>query len=235
MYQVLMVDDDPDIIKVNKHFFENKGYRVFCAENAGQAREILAYTSLDCLILDVDLPDASGFELCREVRENTDLPILFLSAFTQEQSRIRGLLVGGDDYICKPYSLPELELRCRIRIRRRRGEEPAKIMKFPGLTIDLGQCIVTNGKEQARLTAVEFKILVFLAGHPGQVFSYAQLYDRIWNAPLGDNIHNMHVHMSRIRQRLDALCPSHSYICTVRGRGYQFVPPDCQGVPPDET
>ena len=112
-----MVDDDKTVLADNRQFFEAMGYEVLCAETARRAEEIITTAALDCVVLDVDLPDESGYELCARVRERTGLPIVFLSGYTEEQSRVRGLSIGGDDYVCKPYSLRELELRVRSRIR----------------------------------------------------------------------------------------------------------------------
>lgn len=225
MYRVLMVDDDPSVLQTNRRYFETKGYEVICADNAASAIQVARSVQLDCIVLDVDLPDRNGFEICDSIRENSLVPIVFLSGYTQQQSRVRGLLVGGDDYLCKPYDLEELELRCRIRIQRRRGEEDKEIMRFPGLTIDLGRRLASNGDKQAKLTSLEFDILAFLAKHPGQVFSYEEIYDRVWHAPMGGSLHSLHVYMSKIRQNISALCPEYDYIRTVRGKGYEFLPP----------
>ena len=225
MYRVLMVDDDPSILEVNRKYFNSKGYDGCCAANARDAFAITRTAQLDCIVLDVDLPDLDGFELCDRIREISDLPIIFLSAYTQQQSRVRGLSVGGDDYICKPYDLEELELRCRIRIQRRLGVEDKQVMQFPGLTIDIGRRIAFCGDQQARLTSLEFDILAFLAKHPGQVFSYEQIYDRVWRAPINSSLHSLHVYMSKIRQNISILCPEYEYIRTVRGKGYAFTPP----------
>ena len=111
MYNVLMVDDDPMILEDNKTYFSAKGYAVVCADTAETAEKIILSNALDCVILDVDLPGMSGFTLCEKIRAKTGLPIVFLSGYTEEENRIRGLSIGGDDYVCKPYSLKELELR----------------------------------------------------------------------------------------------------------------------------
>lgn len=135
MYKILTVDDDPMILEDNKTYFSAKGYEVVCADTAQAAEKIILSNTLDCVILDVDLPDMSGFTLCENIRAKTGLPIVFLSGYTEEENRIRGLSIGGDDYVCKPYSLKELELRVQARIRSGRAAEPPKTLtvRFPSV------------------------------------------------------------------------------------------------------
>ena len=127
MYRILMVDDDPMILENNQTFFCAMGYDVICADTAAAAEEIILTNALDCVILDVDLPDMDGFVLCEKIRSKTGLPIVFLSGYTEEESRIRGLSVGGDDYVCKPYSLKELELRVHCCLANRVGQKKKRL------------------------------------------------------------------------------------------------------------
>ena len=103
--RVLIVDDDRTVLEDNREYFEKMGYETVCADTSGAAEEIINSAALDCVILDIDLPDGNGFELCARVRERTGLPIVFLSGYTEEQRRVRGFSIGGDDYVFKPYSL----------------------------------------------------------------------------------------------------------------------------------
>ena len=171
------------------------------------------------------MPGLDGVEICRRIREVRDLPILFLSAYAQTDDRIRGLMAGGDDYLAKPYSLQELELRLRLRIQRRERTEARDVLRFGPLSIDLGLREVRYEDRTAALTALEFDLLAFLARHPGQVFSYEQLYDRVWRSPLNQSLHNMQVCMARVRQKLDRLCPEVHYIETIYRKGYRFQAP----------
>jgi len=163
-----------------------------------------------------------GVTVCRRIREVSGVPIIFLSAYAKADDRIRGLIAGGDDYLGKPYSLTELELRIRLRIQRRHNKEMRDVLRFGELEIDLGLREVRYQENTSSFTALEFDLLAFLAQNPGQVFSYEQLYDRVWKAPVNKGIHNMQVCMARVRQKLEQLCPGAHYIETVRGKGYRF-------------
>lgn len=224
MKKILIVDDDRTVLEDNWEYFEKMGYETICVETAGAAEEIINTAALDCVILDIDLPDGNGFELCARVREKTGLPIVFLSGYTEEQSRIKGLSIGGDDYVCKPYSLQELELRVRARIRSGHNIEPPKPLQYGALRIAPGSRSVSFKERCADFSTFEFDVLYFLAKHPGEVFSYEQIYNQVWKSPLNKGIKSLQVIIVRIRQKLLELCPSHDYIQTVRRKGYLFVP-----------
>ena len=219
-----MVDDDKTVLADNRQFFEAMGYEVLCAETARRAEEIITTAALDCVVLDVDLPDESGYELCARVRERTGLPIVFLSGYTEEQSRVRGLSIGGDDYVCKPYSLRELELLWGSLMRAGRAAEPPRPLQYGSLLITPGSRSVSYGDASADFSTFEFDVLYFLARHPGEVFSYEQIYSQVWKSPINKGVKSLQVMIVRIRQKLLELCPGHDYIQTVRRKGYLFVP-----------
>lgn len=183
MYQILLVDDDPHILEVNAAYLKQQGYQVFCARDGRSALSIAKSAALDGVILDVDMPGLDGVTVCQRLRETSGVPVLFLSAYVKADDRIRGLLAGGDDYLAKPYSLVELELRLRLRIEGRQRFSRQEVLRFGELEIDLGLREVRFGSKQTSFTALEFDLLAFLAQHPGQVFSYAQLSDQVWRAP----------------------------------------------------
>lgn len=160
--------------------------------------------------------------VCSRLREVSAVPIIFLSAYARTDDRIRGLMAGGDDYIGKPYSLVELELRLRLRIQRHKNVENGEVLRFDALEIDLGLREARFRGDRAQLTVLEFDLLAFLARNPDQVFSYEQLYDRVWKAPMNQGLHSIQVCMARVRQKLDALCPGVHWIETVRRKGYRF-------------
>lgn len=222
MYRILLVDDDPDIQISNEAFLKKKGYEVYHAESGAGALAIASTTTLDAVVLDLDMPDMDGITICRRLRETSSIPILFLSAYAQTDDRIRGLMAGGDDYLAKPYSLVELELRLRLHISRCYHMEAGEVLKFGKLEIDIGLREVRYGAERGDFTVLEFDLLAFLARNAGQVFSYEQLYDRVWKSPLNESLHNVQVCTARVRQRLERLCPGMHYIETVRGKGYRF-------------
>ena len=224
MYTILLVDDDQATLEANEQFFAENGYEVFCSATGRRAVEMIQTIKLDCVILDIDLPDEDGFDVCSRVRTFTSLPIIFLSNYTEEESRIRGLVIGGDDYVCKPFSQRELELRVRPRIHQRYGDRPAEILQFDGLIINTGDRTVSFNRRYGEFSRIEFDILAFLARHPNRIYSYEQLYDNIWNEPLNESRHNVQARIASVRQKLFDLCPGKEYIQTVRRKGYQFVP-----------
>ncbi len=224
MYKVLMVDDDPLILEDNRTYFTAKGYEIICADTAEAAEEIILSNALDCVVLDVDLPGMSGFSLCEKIRSKTGLPIVFLSGFTEEENRVRGLLLGGDDYVCKPYSLKELELRVQARIRSGRAAEPPKTLVYGSLSICPASCSVDYENRTAAFSSYEFDVLYFLARHPGEIFTPEQIYDSVWKAPINKGQKSLQVIMGRIRKKLYELCPECDYIQTKRYKGYLFVP-----------
>ena len=222
MYRVLLVDDDPHIQTTNSAFLKKQGYEVYLAETGTEALRIAETTALDGVVLDVDIPGMDGITLCRRLRELSGIPVIFLSAYAQTDDRIKGLIAGGDDYLGKPYSLVELELRLRLRIQRHYHVVSDKILQYGALEIDLGLREVRYGDNTVSFTALEFDLLSFLAQNPDQVFSYEQLYNGVWRSPMNQGLHNIQVCMARVRQKLERLCPGVHYVETVRRKGYRF-------------
>lgn len=224
MNKILLVDDDAAILKDNQTYFHTAGYEVVCAETALEAEEIILSNALDCVVLDVDLPDMSGFALCEKIRAKTGIPIVFLSGYTEEESRVRGLSVGGDDYVCKPYSLRELELRVQARIRAGRMTEPPRVLTYGSLSLYPASHSVNYKTRSIDFSSYEFDVLYFLARHPYEIFTPDQIYDTVWKAPINKGQKSLQVIMARIRKKLFDLCPDHDYIQTKRYKGYLFVP-----------
>lgn len=224
MYRILFVDDDRELLEANKTYFQNRGYEVFLADNAQEGLRLIQSVTLDCVILDINFPHENGFQICTQARYSTSVPIIFLSSFGEEENRIRGLSIGADDFVCKPFSLRELELRIQARIHRRYEDRPARILDIDGLCIDTGKRQITYQGRSGDFSRIEFDILLFLAQHPGQIYSYEQLYDGIWREPINESRHTLQARMAETRQKLAKLCPEHHFIQTVRGKGYCFLP-----------
>lgn len=222
--RILIVDDDRELADSMEDHFTDAGFQVLRAATGAVALELIRRVRLDCVVLDVDLPDRNGFDLCAQMRADSAIPIVFLSCYTEEEHRVRGLSLGGDDYVCKPFSMKELELRVRARIQGRRAQRPAAVLKFEELVIDTGRRVVTYGSRTGDLARIEFDILAFLAQHPGRVFSYEQIYDGIWQEPMGKSRHNLQARVASMRQKLTQLCGGKNYISTVRRKGYSFTP-----------
>ena len=222
MYKVLLVDDDIHILNTNEKYLTRQGYDISRAQDGEQALRLASSAAFDAIVLDVHMPGMDGVDVCRRLREVSAVPIIFLSAYARTDDRIRGLMAGGDDYIGKPYSLVELELRLRLRIERHMHIERGEVLRFGDLEVDLGLREARFRGETAPLTALEFDLLAFLARNPDLVFSYEQLHDRVWRSPMNQGLHNIQVCMARVRQKLDALCPGIHWIETVRRKGYRF-------------
>ncbi len=224
MYGILLVDDDRALLDANEAYFTAHGYTVYRAETARDALAILRGAKLDCVVLDIDLPDKDGFQVCAQARKRSSIPIVFLSGYSEVESRIQGLTVGGDDYVTKPFSVVELELRVRLRIQRSKTALPLGLLEFGELTIDMDNRTVSYQGRSQEFSRLEFDVLSFLTHHPGRTFSYEELYAGVWEEPIQAGLHNLQVNIAKVRQKLSNLAPGHSYIKTVRGKGYLFDP-----------
>lgn len=225
MYRLLAVDDDPAVCRALFDYFSSRGFFVATALNAGEAL-CLSQTSppFDCAVVDVLLPDQSGLTLCQSIKE-TGAAVIFLSALGSEDDRVQGFLSGGDDYLCKPYSLAELEQRVLARIRARQGARAPRAMQFGPVCIRPDRRQVEIGGQAVELTCSEFDILAFLAQHRDAPYTQDAIYRAIWNQPGLEGTHTVQVHVAQLRKKLAAALPGHSLIQTVWGKGYRFSPP----------
>ena len=219
---MLVVDDDDAIVNLMRDFLEAEGFHVEAAKDARQAQELLDNTAVDCVLLDVMMPGESGFELCRRIRRTSDVPVLFLSARGEEADKIRGLGLGGDDYIVKDATPPEVVARVKAVLRRYGRQDTARdaVLDFGRLVLDLRAREVRIDGEPVPLTPREFDILAVLAEHPRQVFTYQQLLERFWE-DTGDR-HTVTVHMARIREKIEEDPRNPRFIVNVWGVGYRF-------------
>ena len=219
---VLVVDDDSAIVAMMRDFLEAEGFRVEGALNARAAQAILDRTPVDCMLLDIMMPGESGFDLCRHVRKTNDVPILFLSARGEDLDKIRGLGLGGDDYIVKSATPPEVVARVKAVLRRYGGKEPTRaiVLDFGRLVIDARAREVRIDDQPVSLTPREFDILCLLAERPRQVFTYDQLLEHFWGGA-GDR-HTVTVHVGRIREKIEADPGNPTVIVNVWGVGYRF-------------
>jgi DNA-binding response OmpR family regulator len=219
---VLVVDDDPTIVSMMRDFLEAEGFRVEGAVSAEEAQQALERTPIDCVLLDVMLPGESGFELIRWIRRTSEVPVLFLSARDEDADKLRGLGLGGDDYIVKSATPPEVVARVKAVLRRagRGGAAPVAVLDFGHLTIDVRAREVRVGGTMVSFTPREFDLVWLLAERPRQVFTYEQLLDRLWDG-IGDR-HTVTVHVRRLREKIEPDPDTPRYIVTVWGVGYRF-------------
>ncbi len=218
---VLVVDDDPSVTELMRDFLEADGFQVYFASAANTALAILSQQKPDCVLLDVLMPGQDGFELCRTIRRTSNIPILFLSALDSDVDKIRGLGLGGDDYIIKSATPAEVVARIKAVLRRYQTGQPVPplLMDFGRLRIDLRAHEVQIDAKPVALTAREYDLLL-LAEHPRQVFTADQLLERFWGE-VGDR-HTVTVHIGRIREKIEADPRNPTYLVTVWGVGYRF-------------
>jgi DNA-binding response OmpR family regulator len=216
---VLVVEDEPELAALMRDFLEADGFRVRLAPDAEATAEMLAMLP-DCVLLDVMLPGASGFELCRGIRAKSDVPVLFLSARDGDAEKIRGLGLGADDYIVKSATPAEVVARVKAVLRRAgSGRDPGRL-RFGRLEVDLAAHEVLVAGRPVRMTAREFELLRVLVGHPRQVLSREHLFELVWGS-YGDRS-AVSVYVSRLREKIEDDPAAPCYIVTVWGAGYRF-------------
>ena len=216
---VLVIEDEPEIAALMRDFLEADGFRVLHAADAEQAAAALR-TEPDCVLLDVMLPGRSGFDLCREIRASSEVPVLFLSARGGDADKIRGLGLGADDYIVKSATPAEVVARVRAVLRRSRAGRPPARLRFGRLEVDLAAHEVTVAGRPVQMTAREFELLQVFVQHPRQVFSREQLFELVWGS-FGDRS-AVSVYVSRLRDKIEDDPANPRSIVTVWGAGYRF-------------
>jgi DNA-binding response OmpR family regulator len=223
---VLVVDDEEAIAEAVRARLENEGFRVLVAGDGPSAIELTEAESPDLVVLDLMLPGMDGFEVCARIQRDRWVPVLMLTARTEEADKVAGLAVGADDYLTKPFSLRELAARVKAILRRvqriRERTEPADPIERDGLAVDPVRRRVRVDEADVGLTPLEFEILFTLAGQPGVVFTREQLMDRIWGYRdyAGGRVVDSHV--ARIRRKLGEDGAEPRFIRTVHGVGYAF-------------
>jgi DNA-binding response OmpR family regulator len=216
---VLVVEDEPEIAVLMRDFLEADGFRVRLAADAQEAVEALQ-TAPDCVLLDVMLPGASGFDLCRDIRSASDVPVLFLSARGGDADKLRGLGLGADDYIVKSVTPAEVVARVKAVLRRSSANRGIGQLRFGSLEVDLAAHEVFVAGRLVRMTAREFELLQVLVQHPRQVFSREHLFELVWGSH-GDRS-AVSVYISRVREKIGDDPADPRYIVTVWGVGYRF-------------
>jgi DNA-binding response OmpR family regulator len=219
---ILVVDDDQSIVELLRDFLENENFYVKTAYDTNQALIVLEQNTIDCIILDIMMPGQNGFELCRQIRMKSNVPILFLSALSDDVDKIRGLVLGGDDYIVKTASPGEIVARVKAVLRRSSSQQELmrKVLDYGRLLLDLSTREVFVEGQPISLTPKEYDLLQLFAGHPKYVFSYDQLLKKFWEG-IGDK-HTVRVHLSRLREKIEADPNDPQFIVNVWGIGYRF-------------
>jgi len=224
---ILVVDDEPTIAEVLARYLERAGYEPRVAGDGMQAIEMVATQRPDLVVLDIMLPGLDGLEVMRRIRESDPdrVAVILLTAKGEESDRVIGLRLGADDYVVKPFSPAELVARVDAVLRRiDTSPEQAAPLEFGELRIDPAARRVFMGEAEAQLTQREFDLLLFLARHPGQVFSRNQLMDAVWQYSFYTDTSTVTVHIRRLRSKIEADAGRPRFIQTVWGVGYRFQP-----------
>jgi two-component system response regulator RegX3 len=224
---ILVVDDDPGVLDVVAFTLRREGFDVDEERDGTAALSAARERSYDIVILDVMLPGMSGTDICRELRSESDVPILMLTARDAEIDRVLGLELGADDYVTKPFSTAELLSRVRAILRRReldRANGTATVRRLGGLQIDLGRHEVLVDGDRVHLTLSEFKVLALLAEQPDSVVSRRELMQHLWASEHVGDEHACEVHISNLRRKIERDPSQPRRLVTVRGMGYKLMP-----------
>ncbi|HAE84755.1 MAG TPA: DNA-binding response regulator [Ktedonobacter sp.] len=222
---VLTADDDPHLLRLVMRNLEFEGYEVLTASDGKQALELIEAREPDLVLLDVMMPKMDGFTVCQRVREFSSVPIIMVTARGQEQDRVRGLDLGADDYLTKPFGVDELLARVRAVLRRSRFTASDQASASPTLTIgeitiDYAQHLVTMGGQEVELTPTEYRILAYLAQNAGRVVTQDLLLEHVWGAEYVGESHILQVNVNRLRHKLEPDPVHPRYILTKVGIGY---------------
>jgi len=221
---ILVVDDEPKIVKLACDYLEQSGYRVLTATDGITALAAARSERPDLIVLDLMLPGMDGLDVCRTLRRESDVPIIMLTARTEEADRLIGLELGADDYITKPFSPRELVARVRALLRRVQGSVyQSGLVRAGSLEIDLDGHRVTLAGEPIHLTRFEFKILAILAQHPGQTFPREQLLDQLHGVASAGYDRSVDAHIKNLRRKIETDPAKPRYILTIYGIGYKFT------------
>ena len=225
---VLVVEDDQSIREITAEVLETEGFRVLSCSNGADALKLItneASTSIDLLVLDLMLPGLGGLDLCRELRRADNLtPILVISARDSETDRVLGLEVGADDYLVKPFGLPEFVARCRALLRRSRQDSsvPQQMYSHANLRLYVDERRVTSDNRELNLSPKEYKLLELFIQNPRQVWTRDQLLEKIWGDDFVGDSKTVDVHIRWLREKVEEQPSSPKLISTVRGFGYRF-------------
>ncbi|HHW45413.1 MAG TPA: response regulator transcription factor [Clostridiales bacterium] len=221
---ILVVDDDQEIGDLIEIYLKNEGFSVYKAEDGRQALEILKEKPVSLVVLDIMMPNMDGIAFCKAAREISDIPIIMLSAKSQDIDKITGLMTGADDYVTKPFNPFELIARIKSQLRRYGGfqkPQSADVIEYNGLCINRAEHKVTLYGKEVPLTPTEFEILYLLVSGNGKVFSSEEIFEKVWKEKYYDATNTVMVHIRHIREKLGDTSKNPVFIKTVWGVGYK--------------
>lgn len=226
MAKILVVDDEKVMVKGIRFNLENEGYTVDVGYNGRQAVDLARANDYDLIILDLMMPEVDGLEACMEIRSFSSVPIIMLTARSQDTDKLLGFEYGADDYITKPFNILEVKARVKALLRRsaatKRQQEQDKRLTSGGLTIDLDARAAWKNDQPVELTAREFDLLELLMKHPNRVYSREQLLNQVWGYEYTGEYRTVDVHIRRLREKVEDDPASPTLLCTKWGVGYYF-------------
>ena len=224
MKTILIVDDEPKIVQLARDYLEHAGFTVLAAPDGKAALTSVRSYQPDLIVLDLGLPQLDGLDVTRSIRKDSNVPIIMLTARSEETDKLIGLELGADDYITKPFSPKELVARVRTVLRRtENSDSTAEIIRAADLTLDVPRMKLTREDETIELTPTEFQLLATLAGQPGRIFTRAQLLDAVRGVAFESYERAIDAHIKNIRHKIEPNTREPRYILTVYGVGYKFA------------
>lgn len=225
--KILIADDEADIRNLIKISLEENGYTVLAAQNGKEALDLLLSEDIHLAILDIMMPVMDGFNLLRKIREYNTIPVIMLTARTDDMDKVLGLGLGADDYLSKPFSVSELIARVGAQLRRSNEyltlrDKSVTTVTYKNLSIDKGKCCAFKDGEPIELGAKEYKLLLYFMENPERVFTKRQLYHAVWEEDYYYDDNTIMVHISRIRSRIEDDPQQPKYLKTIRGIGYKL-------------
>lgn len=224
-YKILIVDDEPLLVKGLKYSLEQDGYEILTAFDGEEALEKAKMANVDLILLDLMLPKIDGLQVCQQIRLNSQTPIIMLTAKGEDMSKILGLEYGADDYLTKPFNILELKARIKAVLRRYQSSDKPieeRVIKIDDFKINtLGRKVSLKG-EEVNLTAKEFDLLLLLASNPGKIYSREELLEIIWGYEYFGDLRTVDVHIRRLREKIEINSSNPEYILTKWGVGYYF-------------
>ena len=220
--KLLIIDDEPTILETVETRLRKEGFSTFTADSAEEGMRLFRRVKPDLVIVDIMLPQRSGYDFCRAVRKDSETPLIIISARAEEADRIKGLEIGADDYLTKPFNLAELTARVKAVLRRTKADAPSEVVERGDLRIDPRTHQATLADRALELSPKEFSLLYFLARNAAQVFSRDALLDRVWGKDAYVSERTVDVHIRWLRSRIEPDPAKPQRIVTVRGVGYKF-------------
>jgi len=221
---ILIIEDEPHIRRFVRTALVDEGWQVVEAEQGQRGLIDAATRKPDLMIVDLGLPDLSGLDVIRELRTWSDIPVIVLSARSEETDKIEALDAGADDYLTKPFSVGELLARVRAHLRRRdTGNGQSAVITFGDVEVNLAQRTVVRAGEDVHLTAIEYRLLTVLIRHAGRIMTHAQLLKEVWGPSHSEHSHYVRIYMANLRQKLEADPTQPVHLLTEIGMGYRLV------------